>query len=569
MMTRPYALSVAVLSAISSASFADVPGLPPLPPSYTSLPVSVTPSRPDTTRQPLAGLNLRAKRLDFQFVSVGQLVSLIYGETLDTPFVIDPAVLADTRLISFRYNAKDGDLRGFLAFFLDSLGYQVERRAGVDFIAKVQPVDDDSRRPKVLVYRPRYRDANYLARLTQPLLRASFTVNRDVASSEPISPNPVPAPNSAAARIDQSGDTLVLQGEPEDIALLEELLPQLDTPAGEVMVRAVAYEVGALEESGSAFRLALELLGQRLGLDPDRDLRIPNTARLSVAGIDAIFALFAKDSRFRVVHAPNLRIRSGAEGKLTVGQKVPVLAAVTYPRGSGQPVQSIDYQSSGVIFTIRPQVRDDAIDLRVTQQISDFVKTQTGVNGSPTLNTREIATEISARDGDIIVMGGLSLDKDSRTRAGLPFLPRFLDSQSGSRTSSEILLVLEVRRIDEGAAPGAGISREARVRPAVKAASHPTGLALTAAPQPTLTHGARRPRDGATHAEPCALGAAGAPAEAVPVALSEEALRAPPDRSEARTDGARSAPRFISGTLNVHDAASAGTAVPGQFGGES
>lgn len=76
---------------------------------------------PRGSRQP----KMTAGVFDFQLVNVSQLITLLYGEAVKTPYVIAPEVLQDQRLVSFRYNTKRGDLKAFLALFLDSLGFGV------------------------------------------------------------------------------------------------------------------------------------------------------------------------------------------------------------------------------------------------------------------------------------------------------------------------------------------------------------------------------------------------------------------------------------------------------------
>lgn len=124
-----------------------------------------------------------------------------------------------------------------------------------------------------------------------------------------------------------------------------------------------------------------------------------------------------------------------------------MLGALSYPQGAGQAVQSVEYRSSGVIFDVRPVVKESIIDLDITQQLSNFVKTTTGVNNSPTLTKRELKTKVGMEDGDVIVLGGLTESKDTNTRDGLSFLPRFLHTTGYEQSSSEILLVLQVQRV--------------------------------------------------------------------------------------------------------------------------
>lgn len=401
-------------------------------------------------------------KFDFQSINVAQLVSLLYSEALKSPYVIAPEVLEDQRIVSIRFNARRGDLREFIGRFLDSLGFAVERRDGVDFVFKRSEIIVRPESHSIYVYRPRYRDTAYLANLVRPALHGQFTANREVpAAQEDRVTGNIPD-GSAATLIDQKGDTLVFRGPQEEIQTLQQLLPQVDTPIGEIAVQATAYEVTQSAEHGSAFQLALDLLTKGFGMSIQvTGEKLGNAVRVKAGDIDTVFSALSKDSRFHVINSPNLRIRSGARGKLTVGQKVPVLKSVSYPRGGGEPVQSVEYHSSGVIFELRPTVKDCVIDLHVSQQISDFVKTTTGVNKSPTLNTREVTTEISSQDGDVILIGGLTTNKASENTTGLSFLPRFLDSHSDSASNTEILLVLQVTRVRPSSVGSVGAGAEA------------------------------------------------------------------------------------------------------------
>ncbi len=73
-------------------------------------------------------------KFDFKAVNVAQVVQLIYGEVLTSPYVLDPEVLGDARMVSFRYTSDKGDVRACVRSFLDSLGYVVQPKGGIDFI---------------------------------------------------------------------------------------------------------------------------------------------------------------------------------------------------------------------------------------------------------------------------------------------------------------------------------------------------------------------------------------------------------------------------------------------------
>lgn len=389
-----------------------------------------------------------AASFDLQSVNVAQVLQLLYGEALSTPYVLDPEVLSDSRLVSFRYRSGQGNLQAFLGEFMESLGYQVERKGGVDFVRKRKAEEATMPETQLHLYRPQYRDVAYLARVLAPLLEGSFSVNRSVRATGQSMPEGDVPNGSAAALIDQDADVLLFSGTRPEIEKLQELLPQIDVATGEVLVRGLVYEVSRTDKSGSAFGLLANLLGGKFNLGiGSASGNLGNFIQLKNTALDVVYSMMETDSRFKVISSPSLRIQSGARGMFSVGQDVPVLGALSFPQGAGQAVQSVEYRSSGVIFDIRPTVRDAVIELALSQQLSDFIKTTTGVNNSPTLTKRELKTTVGLQDGDVIVLGGLAENKNTQTRDGPSFLPGFLHTSGKEVSSSEILLVLQVQRL--------------------------------------------------------------------------------------------------------------------------
>ncbi|MFM0230810.1 type II secretion system protein GspD [Paraburkholderia sediminicola] len=438
-----------VARAAEFAPAASMPGLPPLP-AALSTPVPGGLSAGPLPAPPLAPLKMgNAKSVDLRFVNVAQVVDLIYADMLQSQYVIAPDVLADTRVVSFRFDRTKGDIRDGLAEFLGSLGFGIVTKNDVDYVFKRK--DEDQKEPdkQVFVYAPKYRTADYLARLVQPLFGGQFTMNRSVAAPAGSRARSDAPPTSAAAMVDQSSDTMVFLGSAKEIAMLKSVLPQVDTKTGEVAIRAWVYEVSTENDRTTGFQLAASILGGRLGLSLGAGTVDPsaNAFRIHTGLLDAAIAAFDSDSRFHVITSPNLRVASGKHGRLNVGQSVPVVGSVSYPTSSGAPVQSVAYEDAGVIFDVVPTVKDDVIDTDVTVEISDFQKTSTGVNNSPTKNTRKSETSMTLQDGEVVVMGGLSQGKDSIVTSGIRWLPSFMDGVSSGASRSDIVLVLQVQKI--------------------------------------------------------------------------------------------------------------------------
>ncbi|MDQ7982423.1 type II secretory pathway protein [Paraburkholderia sp. SARCC-3016] len=376
--------------------------------------------------------------IDLRFVPVAQGVDLIYADLLQAPYVIDPDVLADSQPVSVLFDRTQGDVRVFLSSFLDSLGYSVTDRNGVAYIEKSKLSKDEADQ-QTFVYAPKYRDADYLSRIVSPVVRGRFTENRSVAAPEGAKvASDVPA-TSAAGLIDQSADVLVFVGSAREVAVLGKLLPQLDTPVANVSVRAWVYEVTDTGTNNSAFQLAMSVLDGRVGasLNVGSISGTDNAIRLSVGGFNAALSALNSDSRFKVLTSPNLRVRSGDTASLNVGESVPVIGSVSFPSSTAAPVQSVVYQDAGVIFQVKPTVKRDAINLQLVEEISSFANTTTGVNNSPTKNTRKVESSFSLADGDVLLIGGLTQDQDTHANSGLSFLPALdgwshgVDSQDG------------------------------------------------------------------------------------------------------------------------------------------
>jgi type II secretory pathway component GspD/PulD (secretin) len=396
-------------------------------------------------------------KVDFSGLSVAQVVGVVYSEILVQSYVIDPAVLKDERAVSVRFDSsKGGDVKRFWRDFLDSMGIEVTVRGGVDYVAVKRVVEKEGepdREP--FIYRTKHRSVAYLVEMLSPLFKpGGFALSRSVRAPAGAGVNiggagtaaPIPA-SSAAALIDQDADTLIFNGTVREIAALERLLPQVDVAAGEVVIKAVVVEVTTGKTDGTAFSLVASVLGGKLGVSVGTPSVLANAVTFRTANIEAAFSALAADSRFKAVSTPRVRVKSGQQARLVVGQDVPTLGAVTIPQGGAQAVQSVEYRSSGVILGLSPTVRDEGVELLVDQQISDFARTETGVNNSPTLTKRSLSTTVTAADGELIVLGGLTQEKNSSSVSGLSFLPGFMRSSSGNDSRTELLLLLQVDRV--------------------------------------------------------------------------------------------------------------------------
>lgn len=385
-----------------------------------------------------------AVKVDFRLdaMQLPKAINFFYSDVIKQPFMLAPELANDTRVVSFHVT-EDVDAKAFFVRYLSNMNVAVSNKNGVDYIYMVTPKQVDV--PKyTFVYTPKHRSVAYLSSLLRGIVGGDFGA---VAGAEPVQGVTMQPSVARTGNINGDGDVFVYYGTRSDIRKIEEVLPVIDTPSSEVYVGGYVFEVQTNERNGSGLQLAAKLLNDKLSIQIGGTAEGggQNFVKFSSGSLNALYELFRTDSRFHVVSSPSLRARSGVQASFSVGEDVPVLGNVSYE--GDKAVQSVEYRSSGVIFNVLPYVRSDVIDLNISQELSNFAKTDTGVNNSPTLIKRSISTAVSVKDGDIILIGGLAENKTNDTDTGLTFMPSWFSTKSSEKYKTDIVVVLQARKV--------------------------------------------------------------------------------------------------------------------------
>lgn len=359
-----------------------------------------------------AETNAPLTSLSFDNIKISTFLRTVYQETLGTDYVLEPEVVADERLVNVRvYDFRD---KKKLAAFLASMGYKVESRNGVDYIGKADKVDDLD----FVVYAPKHKSVAQLRQALGGMFAGQF-----------------------------AGDErqIVFKGAKAETAKLRKILKTFDTKPAELVVRGKIYEVSKKTTDASSLSIIADVF-KNAGLAVSSGSQLVNFLSFKDSHVNAYFSALDKDDRFKLISEPSLRIQANKTATLTVGADVPTLGSVTYQ--DGQPVQSVVYRSSGLIFELTPEIYENSVTLTVRQEMSNFGETANGVNGSPTLTKREIKTTITAIDGETVILGGLNETKNTGSQAGLSFLPDFFGAKSNTSDQTEIILSLDMKKVD-------------------------------------------------------------------------------------------------------------------------
>jgi len=386
--------------------------------------------------------------LDFNAVSIPEFAQAVLKGIIKRNYVLSPEVLSDSRTLTMSIKqAKEADILPLVEQLLDQNGIHMDDSGGILYLNKrtaVQPLPPDLPEVATQVQSAEAGDAAGTANAVTPpapdlpvhSYRPRYRDQKEITDLL----------NFAGAKgVQAVGEWVFFKADFDSAENLQALLEQIDTHAEEVLVKAYLYEVSNTSRDVTAISAAISLLNGRLGLSLD-GIQSANQLKLSISDAELVISAFKSDNRFKMVSSPSLRVKNGKNSRFTVGTETPTIASTTLT-DAGQPIQSVQYRSSGVILEITPTIHEETIDLVINQQLSSFVPTTTGVNNSPTLTKREIMTTVSTTDGQLIILGGLDETRTSNQNLGFKFLPDFLRNKDKSEDKSDILLVMQVTRL--------------------------------------------------------------------------------------------------------------------------
>ena len=258
---------------------------------------------------------------------------------------------------------------------------------------------------------------------------------------------------------DETNNALVIQATPQEYAIIEDTIEQLDILPRQVLIDAQIYEV-VLDDS-LAFGLSASLQN-RGTLQPAQTTAsfIGNPPSLAVQTFTFIgrarelfMFLHASENRSRVrtLSAPSVLVSNNQTAQFTVGAEIPVpvsssASGVQAPGGGTLFAQTIQRRSIGVIMQVTPLINDSGnVTLEISQEVS-----QAGALGplGPVIGQSAVTSTVVIRDGQTIVLGGFIRESNDLVRNRIPLLGRIpvlgglFGSTSTTKTRTELVILI-------------------------------------------------------------------------------------------------------------------------------
>ena len=284
------------------------------------------------------------------------------------------------------------------------------------------------------------------------------------------------------SRIQQiaSQNAIVVRGTPDQIAMAEKLLTDIDKAKPEVVVEVAVMQVtrDKVRNLGISPPTTISASLQSInsangntnnnnnnnngnsGSNSGNNLTLNQLANLNanyftVSIPPASITALMSDSNTKIIQKPQIRALDNQKATLKIGDRVPVATGSFQPGIGGVGINPLvntqfQYIDVGVNIDITPRIHQNReITLKMTLEIS-AVTGQSTIGGisQPIIGQRRIEHEIRLRDGEVNLLGGILEDQDTQSLSGypglakIPILRYFFSQSNKERKENEIVFAL-------------------------------------------------------------------------------------------------------------------------------
>jgi general secretion pathway protein D len=251
-----------------------------------------------------------------------------------------------------------------------------------------------------------------------------------------------------------SQNALVVRGTPDQIALAEKLVEDLDKARPEVVIDIAVMQVSKDKSRTLGFNpptSATVTLQSNINTTTPTTTTTGTTTSTSTTGSttginlntlgnlnatdfqvtipSANLSAVMSDSDTKLIQNPQIRALDGQKASLKIGDRVPVATGSFQPGIGGVGINPLvntqfQYLDVGVNIDITPHVHSGReVTLKITMDISS-VTGQSSIGGisQPIIGQRKIEQDIRLKDGEANILGGMMEDQRTKALSGIPGL---------------------------------------------------------------------------------------------------------------------------------------------------
>lgn len=276
-----------------------------------------------------------------------------------------------------------------------------------------------------------------------------------------------------------SANAIVVRATPDKLMLASKVINSVDKLKPEVLVKVDVMEArldheqtlgiqpgqsASLAFTGIPSSTSTTTSGTSTGTTTTTTPTLPLNGHLSTGDYSltlpgATLNALLTDSTTHLLQDPNIRIEDGATAKLAIGDKVPVASGsfqagvgVTGTAGVSPLVNTqFQYQDVGVNMEVTPRIHPDGqVSMKISIDVSSVASEQNiGGIQQPVIAQNKIDMgEITVRNGEVTLLGGLITRTQSKSISGwpglakIPFFRYFFSSQDVNTEDDDIVIAI-------------------------------------------------------------------------------------------------------------------------------
>lgn len=227
---------------------------------------------------------------------------------------------------------------------------------------------------------------------------------------------------------DEVTNSLLVRATAQDWQVIQQAIQSLDLRPLAVVIEVIIAEV----RRNNDLNVGVSIIGtdederggttgQLPGQTSDDQFSI-TFVRTGSIDVEATLSALASTGSIRILSRPIIQAQNNQEARIFIGTEQPFVAIQrSLPTDQVQIDQVVQYRQVGTGLSILPTINDEGyVNLAVTQEVSSA--TNETQFDAPVISNREAVTQILARNGQTVAIGGLVDHQRERVRAGIPFL---------------------------------------------------------------------------------------------------------------------------------------------------
>lgn len=291
---------------------------------------------------------------------------------------------------------------------------------------------------------------------------------------------------------EERSNAIIVSGTEGDIRLLRELVDKIDITLAQVRIEVVIAEVTLGENTSSGISaLGLRVDGDKLvefsgavsGANVTGGITRPGTVGAGPLDLAALVTLSAtpRKNTANILSVPTILTTHGKAGRIFVGESRPVISSYLNDGGQigagGGATLATGYRSTvsskdiGIQLSVKPLIgHDGTVQMEINQEVNDVLGEVTiDGNPQPRIGRRTTDSFVTARSGEIIVLGGMQRTSQSASTSRLgpiPIIGDLLGGRTREKTRTDLVFFLRPTVLANSAADNAPALRQVEGFPA-------------------------------------------------------------------------------------------------------